>query len=300
MKIYIGIGATEAQELPLQVLSHTIRKHNPEHEIIIEDVGSTPEYAKLSEQIENTYGTVFSLQRFVVPKIAQKHQAKICMHLDSDMLCMKSLQTFFDLVLQSDEKIVVPSPNVAFAQSQQTAVYGCLVNDAAALLFSENLQLFLDRKISYIELMRLSFSEDKIVPCSYIYNSREFFDNKTVILHLTDLYRQPWVSRFNRLQSIWFQELDEAIQEEPSLIKCLKEGVKNRYYLPSLISYPNRKSAFTNLKDFFFLPPQFEAYAHQKFGRWYGGKVKVILKPSIIFWVQVMAMWHAFTNYRKI
>lgn len=300
MKIYIGVGATAAQALPLHVLSHTIRKHNPEHEIIIEDVGSTAEYEALSKQIENTYGTVFSLQRFLVPKIAQKYQAEICMHLDSDMLCMKSLQAFFDLVIQNENKIIVPLPNADFGQSQQTAVYGCVVNEAAILLFSENLQLFLDKKISYIELMRLSFSEDKIVSCSYVYNSREFFDDDTVILHLTDLYRQPWVNRFNALEGVWFQALDEAIRAKPSLITCLQDGVENSYYLPSLLTYSNRKSIFTYAKDLLFLPPQFEAYAQQKFGRLYGGKMKMLLKPSVIFWVQMMAMWHAFTGYKKV
>ena len=175
-----------------------------------------------------------------------------------------------------------------------------MVNEVAIALFSENLQSFLKRKISYIELMRLSFSEDKIVPCSYIYNSREFFDDKTVILHLTDLYRQPWVNRFNELEHLWFKELEEAIRIEPSLMECLKKGVESKYYLQSLLIYSNRKSILTYLRDLFFLPPQFEAYAQQKFGNLYKSKMRLILKPSVTFWVQMVAMWHAFTNYRKI
>lgn len=300
MKIYIGVGATAAQELPLHVLAHTIRKHNVEHEIIIEDVGSTPEFEAISEQIENTYGTVFSLQRFLVPKIAQRYQAEICMHLDSDMLCMKSLQPFFDLVTQNKDKIVVPLPNVNFGQSQQTAVFGCTVNEEAIELFAENLQMFSSRKISYIELMQLSFSEQKMLPCSYIYNSREFFDDKTVILHLTDLYRQPWVNRFNELEYVWFKELSEAIKQEPSLMECLRKGVENRYYLQSLLTYSNRKHILMSLRDLLFLPPQFDAYAQQKFGTIYKSKMRLILKPTVTFWVQMVAIWHAFINYRKV
>lgn len=301
MRVFIGVGATVAQEFPFLVLKHTLLQHNPEHELIVESICESQEYKEISSRIEATYGTVFSLQRFLVPRIAKRHNADICMHLDSDMTCHRSLQPFFDLVTQHSEKIVLPEPNPNYKQPQQTAVFGCCVQDFILDLFDSNLEKFLRSEISYIELMRLSFTESQIFKCSYVFNSRELFEQETVILHVTDLYRQPWVNRFNSLKTVWLDCAKSALEKHPEWRKILIEGVKKGYYLPSLIGLVEPIGISQKIKDFFFLPPQFNAYAAQKFGIYYKKKYTgLFLKLVITAWVQAVACWHNVINHRLI
>lgn len=300
MRIYIGVGATEAQELPFLVLKQTLLQYHPEHEFIIQNINDTEEYQHIDKQLEATYGTVFSLQRFIVPKIAKQYDADICMHLDSDMLCYGSLQPFLDLVYENKTKIVLPKPCSKYKQAQQTAVFGCVPSQWAIELFESNLKQFLEAKISYVDLMRLSFSSDRIIFSSHIYNSRELYEDDTVILHLTDLYRQPWVSRFNNLSALWHEKLKEAIVDNPSIRTIIKEGVEKQYYLPSMLKHIEPTSRGGLWRDILFLPPQFDAYAQQRFGKQYATKAAGALKVMITLWVQAIAIWHNLTNNRTI
>lgn len=301
MIIYIGVGAIEAQALSVQVLKYTILKHNPEHEIIIESVGDTEEFKQISKRLDLSYGTVFSLHRFLVPQIAKRYHADICMHLDSDMLCMRSLDPFFEMIVNNANKIILPLPNPDFEQPQQTAVFGCVVAPWTIELFNSNLTKFLEKEINYVELMRLSFSADKIFSCSHIYNSREQIDNDTVIFHLTDLYRQPWVNQFNALEQVWLNELSGAIAANNNVLKTLNKAVESNYCLPSLARLSGEKVRFSFLKDLFFMAPQFDAYGQLKFGRLYKtAPFSWLLRLGVIIWVQSVAIWHAAIKYKKI
>jgi hypothetical protein len=301
MKIYIGVGAVDVQALSVQVLKYTLLKHNPEHDLVIESIGETKEFEQLATDWEASYGTVFSLQRFLVPQIASRHDADICLHLDSDMLCMHSLQLFFDMILANNDKVVIPLPNLNFNQPQQTAVFGCVVQPWSLTLFNSNLKDFLDKKINYVDLMRLSFSTDRILPCSYVYNSREYLDGNTMILHFTDLYRQPWVNQFNCLGQVWLNELSLAIEDNDSVLRTVKKAVNNHYCLPSLARFSGEKVSFPFMRDLFYMAPQFEAYAQLRFGRIYEiAPFSWCLKLGVITWVQAIAILHAIVKYRKI
>lgn len=300
MKVYIGIGATEAQILPFLVLKQTLLKHNSNHELIIENINDTSEFKSISKQLESTYGTVFSLQRFVVPKIAQRYDADVCMHLDSDMLCHGSLDELFVLAVENKTKIVLPRPNSLYKQKQQTAVFACVPSTWVIELFELNLTQFLEEKTSYVDLMRLSFSSDRILLCSHTYNSRELYEVETRILHLTDLYRQPWVNKFNSLGKIWRSEAKESLKSCPEIEVAIKEGVAKRYYLPSILSLVKSPPRSVFFKDLFFLPPQFDAYAKQRFGKEYAKKAGGLLKVAVSIWVQAVAIWHNITQHRAI
>lgn len=301
MKVYIGVGSTKAQEVPFLVLKHTLLEHNPEHELIIESIGDTHEFQNLSSRLDLSYGTVFSLQRFLVPKIAARHKADVCMHLDSDMLCYKSLQPIFNQAIEFEDKIILPSPNPNYKQPQQTAVFACTVQKWSIELFELSLFDFLEKKTSYVELMRLHFSKENVVFCSHIFNSREYLDAETVILHLTDLWRQPWVSRFNSLRHVWYKALYQAMCENIEIQEKLIEGLNKKYYLPSLAIMVDQKVSFQFLRDTMFLPPQFDAYAQQKFGQIYRKKgISSLVKLGVALWVHSVAVWHDITKYRAI
>lgn len=301
MKVYIGVGATEGQDLPFLVLEHSLKKLNPLIDLIIEPIYKTKEFKTLSKRLDISYGTVFSLQRFLVPKIAAGYGADVCMHLDSDMICLNPINELLNLALSNDRKVILPLPNPSFQQPQQTAVFACVVEEWTINLFESNLYRYLEQEIDYIELMRFGFAGDSILPCSYKFNSREYVDRETVIFHMTDLYRQPWVNNFNTLKSVWIAELESTLDANHDARGVLIEGVKNRYYLPSLQRYIGTKVRFGFLKDAFFLPPQFNAYTHKKFG-WLSEKAvfSVILKKLVALWVNAIAYKHKVTNYRKI
>lgn len=259
MKVLIGVGTTELQTLPYLVLRYSLIKNNPELDLEIVRIDQTPEYADFESS--KKHGTVFSMQRFFMPAIAANRNADICIYLDSDMLCLKPISPLIDILKNNPNNVVIPVPNRNYKQPQQTAVFGCMVNPYIINKFSSAIDDYANSLIKYEKLINFNFLCKEILDCDFIYNSREIYDENTVILHFTDLFRQPWVSRFNRNKDVWFSMMQQAAIQNESIKLCVMERA-GKDYLPSLKSklVGNRPDVLTVMTDFFFSPPQFLVY----------------------------------------
>lgn len=301
MKILIGVGTTNLQTLPFLVLRYSLIKNNPDLDLEIVRIDETQEYVEF--QSSKNHGTVFSMQRFFTPLIAAKRQADACIYLDSDMLCLKSINSFIDILKTNPSNIVIPIPNLRYKQPYQTAVFGCIVNPYIVNKFSKAIEDYTYSLITYKQMINFNFLQKEIIDCESIYNSREIYNQNTVILHFTDLFRQPWVSRFNRNKEIWISLMQQAAIQNESIKLSITEGA-GKDYLPSLknILVGNRSGIFIHVKDFTFSPPQFLVYLRRiklfdyiLLNKFYFGRVIKILTGIC---VQLMAFLRDRLNVR--
>lgn len=241
------------------VLRYSLFKNNPDLDLEVVRIDMAPEYAKFEST--KKHGTVFSIQRFFTPVIAANRNAHICIYLDSDMLCLKSINSFIAILKNNPNNVVIPLPNRSYKQSQQTAVFGCMVNPYILNKFSKAIDDYSHNLITYQQLIKFNFLTKEILDCDFVYNSREICDENTVILHFTDLFRQPWVSRFNRNKDVWISVMQQAAIQNESVKFCAIDESSSDY-LPSLKNklLGNSPEVFTSMMDFFFIPPQFLVY----------------------------------------
>ena len=117
------------------------------------------------------------------------------------------------------------------------------------------------------------------------------------------MFRQPWVSRFNRNKDVWFSMMQQAAIQNESIKLCVMERA-GKDYLPSLKSklVGNRPDVLTVMTDFFFSPPQFLVYLRRiklidyiLLNRFYFGRVIKFLTGLC---VQLMAFLRDILNVR--
>jgi hypothetical protein len=67
------------------------------------------------------------------------------------------------------------------------------------------------------------------------WNSLEYFDENTCLLHYTDMGTQPWVSTANPNGYIWFDEVRSMLADGTLQWDTLKAEIKAGYFRPSLL-----------------------------------------------------------------
>lgn len=254
MRVLVGVGAIDAQSLPFEVLKASVLSHRNTHQYTVERIDSWKAYDDLSFSQRTDFATVFSLQRFLVPAEAFNRSFDLYLHLDSDMLAIQSLDSLVDIAIANPSKVCVPLPDSSVDQPLQTAVFCGMVSEDVSNLFSCLLKKLASKQVSYMKAIRFESFGDMFKGLPHRFNSRENLEDDTVVLHMTDLLRQPWISPFNKLSDVWFSYLESASRDNNEIIRILKEGCEKGHYRPGLLDKGFR------IKDIFFLPPQYVVY----------------------------------------
>jgi lipopolysaccharide biosynthesis glycosyltransferase len=294
LRVLVGVGGTQKQKIPFQVLKHSIGMHKNTNEYVIEEIFSWECYKEFCKSNRTDFGTVFSLQRFFVCNEALRRNFDVFVHLDSDMVVLRSLDKLIGEVVNCPKKLIIPAGNPKFHQNTQTAVFAGFANDLLENKFHVILNDFLANKIEYKEAMQFeTFGEmRKFVP--HIYNSREEVEHDTVILHLTDLLRQPWVSPFNKYSKLWRSVLFEMLEKQQDSKGILDEGIKAGFYRKGILS------TGVPIRDLAFIPPQYESYRkrfeHKK------NLVGLVSKSNLIWslLIHLKGFFRMLTNYRGV
>ena len=294
MRVLVGVGAIDAQSLPFEVLKASVLSHGNSHQYTIERIDSWKAYVNLNSSQRTDYATVFSLQRFLVPTEAYNRSFDLYLHLDSDMLAIQSLDSLVDIAIANPSKICVPQPDRSVDQPLQTAVFCGMVSENVSNLFSNELKKLTSNQVSYKHAMRFDSFGDMCKGLPHRFNSRENLEDDTVVLHMTDLLRQPWISPFNKLSDVWLSYLERSCQYNNEIKRTLKEGCEIGHYRPGLL-----EKRFT-IKDILFLPPQYVAY-QRRLTRKDG--FKFFISRSKFFWalsVHAKGFYRMITDYRGV
>ena len=70
------------------------------------------------------------------------------------------------------------------------------------------------------------------------WNSLEYYDENTCLIHYTDMHTQPWVSTENGFGYLWLREVRRMLDEQGLSWAALKKEIDLGYFRPSLIDEP--------------------------------------------------------------
>ncbi len=240
-RIYIGTDST--QDIGAKILEYTVRKHatlTTEFDSMYSVQAPTP------RDPANQPRTEFSFNRFAIPKLAGYHGR--AMYVDADMMVFGDLRELWEMPFGDATVMFVPPSHPS--RSKQTSV---MLMDCNRVTWDLNkiVQDLDDGKYGYGDLMR----EMVIEPPGSVQDSipvdwnmlEEYRPGKTRLLHYTDMQKQPWVSRKNKLDYLWLEEFQNALNDgfitQDEYKQALRDGIL-RPSLPKQLKQPPSKMSF--------------------------------------------------------
>ena len=241
-KVRVFIGADRSQALAVKVLEHSIRRHTTRD---VEVVPMVDLPIKQPKDPKNFPRTGFSYSRFCIPKLAG-YKGK-ALYLDADMLVLKDIEGLWDIPLDG-AKVVIQSE--IKHERETTAKEGAprrrLKQCSVMLMDCGQLRWDLETIINQMDnneydygmlmydLVILKENEIKYgIP--FEWNSLEYYDQNTSLIHYTDMYTQPWTSCKNKNGYLWLNEVRLMLRTGALKIADVEKEIDLGYIRPSLI-----------------------------------------------------------------
>ena len=217
----VFIGSGEASVLERKTLIYSIKKNTrvPADIIVfngthntIEREGSDPQLAPMSLRAKYKNITEFSNYRFLIPELCRSTGRAI--YLDSDMICIADLSDLFNSSLDGVDFL-----GKSFVDNHGQRRWGLSVALYDCALSRFDLERYVDEMgrglYAYNDLQQMTsrflaahpFRIGEIDPN---WNSYDHFDNKTKLIHYTNLHTQPWKFRGHLHGNVWFRYFQEA------------------------------------------------------------------------------------------
>lgn len=156
--------------------------------------------------------TPFSFQRFLIPELCEFQGRAI--YLDSDMQVFDDIRGLANRDMKGQDLLNVweVSDNSRCPQFSVMLMNCVLLNWDVKHIIAK-----LDKgELTYEELMhemKIVENGDAVAVLEKEWNSLEYFEQeKTKLIHYTDMDKQPWLFRHNPYASVWIKELAEAIR----------------------------------------------------------------------------------------
>lgn len=240
--VRVFVGTDRSQLLAVKVLEYSIRRHT-DLPVEVHPMLDLP----LPEPKDPRQGkrTGFSFTRFAVPQLAGYRGRAL--YLDADMLVFKDIRSLWSLPFDGAKVLIqdhIPEEAQKKATSagapkqriKQTAVMlldcGGLDWDPAKIIQG------LDGRYTYEDLVYqlCILQPDEIhYTIPFEWNSLEFWNENTCLLHYTDMASQPWVSPNNKLGYLWLREARRMVDEGVMTLAEIQNEIDLGYFRPSLV-----------------------------------------------------------------
>lgn len=220
VKVLIGSG--EASLLERKVLIYSIRKHTNRNVDIyvyngthnaIEKNDEPPVPAPMSLKVKYRNLTEFSMARFILSDVCG-HEGK-CIFLDSDMICFTDIGELFDSPV-SDFDFLAKEGALEKREGKTWALSAMLTNcercrfDLDLIIDEIDAGLYTYSDFAQMHPNFLKHHPYSIGPMPPEWNTFDVYDDKTKIIHYTNLQSQPWKYHDHPFGDIWFKYFNEA------------------------------------------------------------------------------------------
>jgi lipopolysaccharide biosynthesis glycosyltransferase len=214
----VFIGSGEASLLERKTLIHSIEQNssgpvdirvfNGTHNAI-ERPGQPPVPAELPLHIKYQNITEFSLYRYLIPALCG-HRGR-AIWLDSDTICLGDIYELFNLELGGAELACKPD----YAPDQwgpSVALFDCeRLRFDLELIFNE----IASGRYTYTQFTRFAPEYRaqhpiRITTLPETWNSFDYYDDATRLIHYTELDTQPWAFHDHPYGDIWFEWFQRA------------------------------------------------------------------------------------------
>lgn len=239
--IRVYVGTDRSQSLAVPVLEHSIKRHTTapvEVYPMLDLPVPTPEDPR------NWPRTGFSFSRFCIPKLAGYRGKAI--YMDADMLVFKDIRELWKLPFgQAKVLIQEEVKHTEITMAKQNAPATRKKQCAVMLLDCGRLDWDIDKIIRDLNESRYNYEKLMFDICilpeeevgygvPFEWNSLEYYDENTRLIHYTDMGTQPWVSVHNSNGYLWFDEVRLMLEEGALTWSQLNEEIERGYFRPSL------------------------------------------------------------------
>ena len=228
--IRIFVGTDISQMIGAKVLQYSLQTHTAMTATfdLMQDVNPTAPKDKA-----NWAKTEFSFRRFAIPAHAGYHGRGV--YLDADMQVFQDFRELWEAPFEGATVLGAPSNS-----PKRTAQFSVMLLDCARLKWN------VDEIIAGLDAGRYDYdqlvSEMCLLPPEQVRRSlssdwnslEEFHENRTRLIHYTDMLKQPWVSARNRNGHLWVSELMRAMSAGFVSQNDVDEAIKAGFARPSL------------------------------------------------------------------
>lgn len=240
--IRVYVGADRSQQLAIKVLEYSIKRHT---KAAVEVIPMIDLSVPAPKDPRNGQRTGFSYSRFCIPELAGYSGRAI--YMDADMQVFRDIEELWNLpfngakvLVQKEVKHLDVSMDKSNTPKQRIKQCAVMLIDCSRLDWNiKKIVGEMDRGLyTYEQLMyeMCILPEDEVgyaVP--FEWNSLEYFDANTRLIHYTDMGTQPWVSTRNPLGDIWFSEVRRMLKDGALELSVLKKEIEAGYFRPSLL-----------------------------------------------------------------
>lgn len=251
VRVFIGSG--EASLLERKTAIHSLRKHtkrdldiyvfNGTHNAIRLNDGE-PFLAPMSLRIKYRNITEFSLYRFLIPELCD-YQGK-ALYVDSDTVCLSDIGELFDTPMGGadflakyeaypGEKLWGLSVMLIDCQRCRFDLEG-IVDEIDAGLYSMS-------DFSCMAPRFLAYHPYKVGQLDPAWNVFDQWDNRTKLIHYTNLLAQPWKYPNHPYGELWFSYFNEALAEGYVTVKDIELSMMRAYVRRDLLDGNSKPQA---------------------------------------------------------
>jgi hypothetical protein len=220
-RVRVFIGSGEASLLERKTLIYSIRKYtrrdldinvfNGTHNAVEPNDGEAY-LAPLPLKLKYRNFTEFSLYRYLIPELCNYEGKAIW--LDSDMVCLADIGELFDAPLDDHDFL---AKKEAYAGSGLWGLSVMLIDCAKCRFELEAIMEGVDRGLySYTDFSEMSPAFLRHHPYDIgeldpNWNVFDRVDERTKLIHYTNLFTQPWKAPNHPAGDLWFKYFNEAV-----------------------------------------------------------------------------------------
>jgi lipopolysaccharide biosynthesis glycosyltransferase len=238
----VFVGADRSQLLAVKVLEHSIKRHSS---IPVEVLPMVDLPVPVPVDPRNSQRTGFSFSRFCIPKLAGYRGRAV--YMDADMLVFGDIRELWEIPF-NDAKVVIQKEvkHTEFTTAKEGAPKQRMKQCAVMLLDCDRLNWRIDDIVAGMNEGRYNYERLMFDLCileereinygvPFEWNSLEHYDNKTRLLHYTDMLTQPWASTRNKLGEFWYREVRAMLSNGSLTWAEVKREIDLGFLRPSLM-----------------------------------------------------------------
>ncbi len=242
--VRVFVGADRTQELAVDVLAYSIRRHT---DMKVEVTSMSNLVLPEPKDVRQGSRTMFSFTRFAIPSLCNYGGKAI--YMDADMQVFKDIRSLWSLPFEGREKVQILEdvPDEHQPKEGQLGAPAKRKKQSSVMLLNceeldwvvEDIIGGLDGEYTYDELLSdmCVLDPDEVgyrVP--FVWNSLEVhIPGETALTHYTDMFIQPWVSNDNPIGWVWLGEVKQMLSDGALTMAQLEREVELGYFRPSIL-----------------------------------------------------------------
>lgn len=193
------------------------------------------------KDVRQSQRTGFSFARWAIPELCNFQGRAI--YIDADMMVFTDIRELWDMPMNGATIAIVDGRDTSYcsdkAKGNKNETSVMLLDCSKVKWTLTSLVQGLDGQYQYKDMMTdLCFLKEEEINRSIPrrWNSMDYWDETSSLLHYTNVPTQPWVSTDNLCGHVWVKNVKRMISEGKISASFMEEQVKKGYFRPSLLA----------------------------------------------------------------